>query len=386
LFAIAISLLLAAQTPEAPSDTLRWRLSPDLRIGSRDAPDYSLTRVGSLAVGADGAIYVGQPEESLIRVFDREGHFERVLGRPGAGPGEFRRLNGMGWLGDTLWAIDGRLQHVNMFVGGETLVRTITKAEPVDPTARRWQPGYRIQALLVNGRAVAWATSPTRPDGPEVALVLLDAEGQVLDTLAVENGGKASLIVATPRGSSVSNLQPFNDNPLWKVAADGSGLVIVERPAATERNTRHFLVVKMSASQDTAFMRERPYDPVPIAREVKDSVAAWVAGIYHGHGIFGTLAAAEAAVREALYLPDFYPPVTRVVLGRDQSVWLEREAVPGKPSVWEVLDANGRLVGIVQAQKDLEIREAQFDRIWGVERDELDVPYVVRYLVVPGGQ
>jgi hypothetical protein len=76
----------------------------------------------------------------LVRVFDREGHFRRVLGRPGAGPGEFRLLNGMGWLADALWVIEDRVDDVNMFSGGDALVRTITRAPPVETTGRRWQP------------------------------------------------------------------------------------------------------------------------------------------------------------------------------------------------------------------------------------------------------
>jgi hypothetical protein len=48
LSVVAASLLLIFRTPGAPSDTLPRRLAADLRIGSLDAPDYSLARVGPL--------------------------------------------------------------------------------------------------------------------------------------------------------------------------------------------------------------------------------------------------------------------------------------------------------------------------------------------------
>jgi len=45
-----------------------------------------------------------------------------------------------------------------------------------------------------------------------------------------------------------------------------------------------------------------------MSRDVRDSLVASAVRPYHEPlGLFGTLAAAEAALREALCLPDFYP-------------------------------------------------------------------------------
>lgn len=48
-----------------------WKLVPDLRIGSIDDTDYSLTSVGGIAIGADGTMYVSQPLDRQIVMFDR---------------------------------------------------------------------------------------------------------------------------------------------------------------------------------------------------------------------------------------------------------------------------------------------------------------------------
>jgi hypothetical protein len=50
---------------------------------------------------------------------------------------------------------------------------------------------------------------------------------------------------------------------------------------------------------------------------------------------------------------------------------------------WDVLDGrSGRLLTTVTAPAGLEIFEVQRDRLWGVETDQFDVPYVVGYAIL----
>lgn len=96
-------------------DVPRARLVEELRIGTESGgPDYALSRVTSVRIDGDGSIYVSQPQENLIRVFDSEGRFVRRIGRSGEGPGEFRQMGGSRWIGeDTLVVIDHRLHRVS---------------------------------------------------------------------------------------------------------------------------------------------------------------------------------------------------------------------------------------------------------------------------------
>jgi len=101
-----------------------------------------------------------------------------------------------------------------------------------------------------------------RPDRPEEPLVLLDAAGLVLDTLAEGDLEKASLIIMSLRGASVSDYQPFDDNPLCDAGPNGSGLVIVERPAAAE--TKAWFRVTLLSGGRTPPSRE-PTATIPSA-------------------------------------------------------------------------------------------------------------------------
>ncbi len=90
---------------------------------------------------------------------------------------------------------------------------------------------------------------------------------------------------------------------------------------------------------------------------------------------------AARAIRDVLYQPDFLPPVTGAVIGRDGTVWIKRESIPGDSIAWNVIDELGNMVGVLTLPKNLRVRQVQRDLVWAVELDEFDVPYVVRFRV-----
>jgi hypothetical protein len=62
----------------------------DLKIGVPEGDqEYLFTEITDLAVDDDGNIYAIDLKGDNVRVFDRNGHFLRTVGRPGQGPGEF---------------------------------------------------------------------------------------------------------------------------------------------------------------------------------------------------------------------------------------------------------------------------------------------------------
>lgn len=74
-----------------------------------------------------------------------------------------------------------------------------------------------------------------------------------------------------------------------------------------------------------------------------------------------------------------------MILTGDGSVWL-RLLYPVEDSAeWWVLDRSGDPVGRVRAPLDFRIVEAEDGFAWGVETDDLDVEYIVRRPISPGG-
>jgi len=59
--------VVAAQQPA------KWTVHEQLRIGSVDDSAQALTRIGDILLGPDGRLYIAQPADLTIRVFDGEG-------------------------------------------------------------------------------------------------------------------------------------------------------------------------------------------------------------------------------------------------------------------------------------------------------------------------
>lgn len=95
-------LFLPARAVYAQSPA-QWRLTPDLRIGSLDDAEQSLTTIAGVSIGPDGLIFIAQPRDWNVRVHDAAGRFVRVIGRKGGGPGEFESISAVHWRSDTLY-------------------------------------------------------------------------------------------------------------------------------------------------------------------------------------------------------------------------------------------------------------------------------------------
>jgi hypothetical protein len=67
-------------------------LEEELSIGRDDGPeDYVFSSISSLDVDDLGNIYAIDDADAEVRVFTKDGLFERTIGRKGQGPGEFER-------------------------------------------------------------------------------------------------------------------------------------------------------------------------------------------------------------------------------------------------------------------------------------------------------
>ena len=67
-----------------------WRIG-----GDSEAEGEFFGKIGDLVVGADGRVYVLDQQTNDVRVFTKDGEYERTFGREGDGPGEFRDPAGL---------------------------------------------------------------------------------------------------------------------------------------------------------------------------------------------------------------------------------------------------------------------------------------------------
>ena len=370
--------------PSSDLDAEPSGFEPELRIGSVDEPDYSLTYVADLEVGPDGRIYVLQRQEQLIRVFDRTGRFVGTIGRRGAGPGEFASPSRMGWKGDTLWVIDKHQRRISFFGPDGTFLSSL-------PT--NWSPPGDFGRT--SSRMAAMGISPVAvmavmEDGSILASLAVDAisqaeglvkslpyfrvhrGGRVTDTLAWASLRNSLLAIRDPARpwAGLFAPQPFGDSPLVDAAADGSGLVLVERWAAEAPDGARFTVTRLDPTGRVLFSRQYRYRARALPKALADSVfQADVAIALRARGPnLSSRAQAEERVREVLYLPSHLPPITGAVIGQDGTIWLRREDLGEESVEWLVLGEDGAVLGALRAPRGLQILRAERGSIWGWSR------------------
>lgn len=376
----------AVDVVEPPRRTARL----DLRIGSVDDSATMLTDFRELLVGPDGHIYSLHWRDSNIRVHAPEERLVRTMGQPGEGPGEFRTPWNMGLHGDTLWVFDSDTYRFTWFDAAGELIES--RAFPVDFGDRDHSPP-RPSGLL-RDRTV-WGTSTSMSIGVAEGRithqvdVLFDTTGAITDTLVERSITNSVWLLRDPdRADGLAKIgpQPFSAVEIAIVAEDRPELVVVERPIAADARRGEFRVTKLALDGDTLFSSSFAYVPRTIPPALSDSLVREFAAPPprpppSGVGVWPASARALELARASMLLPAFFPPVSAVVLGHDGTIWLGRESGGGAMREWWIIDEQGQPIGAVSLPQAFRVMAAERDRVWGMEKDELDVPYIVRYVI-----
>ncbi|MGH7462006.1 MAG: 6-bladed beta-propeller [Longimicrobiales bacterium] len=359
LLLIAALVPIPAAAQGIPDLTLR----EELRLGQGLNQGLTFTRVVSIVPRADGAFYVADAAEKSVRLFARDGRLLKVIGREGAGPGEFRALESAGRWGDTLWVVDPQLRRVSLFSADGEFLKSLNTA--TIGGAQHTLQAIQGVAFIVQTRTYTGAGGTNH--GADNAVVKFAYGAGTVDTIVTLKFGAGDWLYratgATP--FSVIYPNPFNDGSLFDANSKGGNLTVVNRIVASGR-TPTFEVVRLDATGKPEWSRRLPYTPQAIPATVKDSV---------------TRTRAVAAIAT---FPEHMPAVSRVVAGEDGSVWLRREELrPNRRSEWNVLDASGRMIGRFETRRPLQIHAATAQYILVSVPDDDDVPLVIRYAIVP---
>jgi hypothetical protein len=275
---VAAAVLLAVLVSSTNAQTVTWTIVPDLRIGDLHRPDYTLTRISDVAIGDDGSIFVGQPDERMIRVYDREGRFARSIGREGGGPGEFRSVDTLIITQRGLLALDKSQRRLTLFTltGRPVTSWGIPSHQYGD---NLW--GTAPRTVLADGSLPVVPAHRPQPGKDSRLLPLLQFDSTVAfqRTLAWLEYGGSSVRVQVDRLISYMR-QPVSSHTLWSTIHDRSGIVLVDRTFPTSRAPGTFKVVRINLEGDTIGSRQYrvPARRIPRAA-IADSLRILVDGV-----------------------------------------------------------------------------------------------------------
>ena len=351
----------------------------DLHI---DAATADFSQAGTLLVSRSGAIIVIDDKDNIFRTFDGSGS-TGTIGRVGEGPGEFRNLRNAGWIGDSLWTIDPSLKRISIFGPDRKFVRSFPEPSTIVPPNAAADSSEKVsevyvQAVLSDGslRAIAGLRPTHRPswaadiDSGYTLYVQISPTGILQRRIAVAPPNRC-LVNFTMRGGSGGTHIPFCAE---RVSTDwnGSELVASADADSTSVNRPGYRVTVLAENGTVRFSRIYPLAPVPVSPAARDSsLAARTKALARFGPAFIQAMPKVVPARN-------WPPVRRILVGRDATVWVEeRVASPGH--LWRILDFKGTVLGTLALPENIALRAADLHAAWGYETDADGLQGLVRY-------
>lgn len=370
----SVAVLASVSAPLRASQS--WTTEPDFEIiGLSDSGgEGGFGRVGRVRVSRDGLrVHVVEPLARRITVWSAGGQLLLRL------EGD-QRLAGLGRPFDVrvlpvgFWATYDR-HFVHFSNNGavlEVLESPMQGAETLldDHTilARQKPPPQAVMLGWTEGEAA-----------PEQAILLHAGshENRAADTIATLDVRRLALGIRFDDGSSpipvaMFATQPFTDSDLGYFDGDGGIVGIVRRNGAPGQ----VVVTEITAQADTVWRRSVALPPVAIgAAEVEEALrdlASSAASSAQRVGRPISETTARRLAEEALYVPEYLPPVAEARVTASDELWLRSPEEPDGRSVWYAVRRHDDVAEPrrVLLPEWFQLRDATKTHVWGLRLDE----------------
>lgn len=350
---------------EYPAEiTPRAEWAIELNDAVRLDGEFSRVRYG-VRLG-DGRLVVADGDSRTLRFFGADGALQHTTGRDGSGPGEFRSITYMNrWLGDSVLVWDVQQRRLSVFDQTGAFARS--SALVTDSTT----PFGNVHGVFEDGSLYAsgFSTFPSG-EGPQ-------SGRQQADSPAYRFAPDGRLDTAYPFALSGEGFFTVFDNGGFSVMTplfSRSTTLHPGRRILVHANNERFDLRVRAPSGELQRIIRRAGTPAPVTPALRDAVVA------HQLAQLPSESARERerGPLETMDVPATVPAFGRVLLDRDDHLWVEEyAAVPGASTVWLVFTPDGALVARATMPQRLTPMEIGADYLLGVERDDLDVESVV---------
>ena len=353
-----------------------------------DATDTQFARILDAVQRADGGFYVADQQQRDIKAFAASGAFERVLSRPGRGPGEVGYVSRLQVLpGDSLAFVDANNRRLTVLAPDGRFVRQL-----LFPRVKGGS-SVRITMVLPDGRLLGslrqpWVEAPENPDSvyrTPFAIVtyrvspLAAADTSiplaVVDTIAVVPDGEAYRANSTENGETWSDEHPLRFGRNTIVASDGRRIFVAtnETPEIVEYGAQGMVRRIRSARTPRPVTDE---DRARLERSVLD-------GVEQSARPAEAKADVQRMVKGWRYATR-HEAVGRLLVGPDGSLWAEDPWIlEDDPRQFLVYDSTGTALARVVLPTRIHLLRVGTREVLGVWKDTDDVPHLRRWRVSP---
>lgn len=352
-----------------------WVLEEVMTIGEAAGdPDYQFGQIAGIAVTTDGQIILVDQQAQHLKVFGADGTYERTIGQAGSGPGEFGPGVGPVLLGraDTLIVPDLGNQRVN-----------ILRSDGSEPTSFRmsFEQGIPARWDMTETRDLVYQLRSLNLPNTEQRdtldlIVTASYAGEMLDTLLTPRRGES--LTFGEDGQPIRMI--FSPEPVWSmVGADGLCFAVNDV----------FRLSMYNALGDLNRIVTLPTERKPVTDDDIEFFMQTVDRLLREQGVPPEQA---EIVKSTFNFADFFPAFLQMMPGPNGSLWVQRVQEPTGmtaeelegwnplldlgASEWEILDAEGRYLGVLDMPHRFQPLTFAGDLVYGIWRDEFDVQYV----------
>jgi hypothetical protein len=318
-----------------------------LSFGGGGSPDESLSLVSTFIVDGAGGVFALDFKEQKIKVYDKNGKFLRLIGKPGQGPGELGMASGIQFMDDgTLVVEDATNRRLALFKPSGEFIKNISTSGMM---------------ALVN--------------------ILLDGKGNALGRELGMAEGNAKMFFEIKKFDP--SLKPLFtlDKIEFPIPVPGSGtkINILDMISAYQfdpagniyygRNSDYEIKVYSPEGKHVRTI-QKEYDRVKVTQADIDDMLERVPNTVPGIN-----------VREMYSFPEYFPPFQTFLLDNEGRLFV-RTFTKGKAKgeyEIDVFDPEGRYIAQFVTKSDLRLSKA--GKAYGVEETDEGYQVIKRYSV-----
>lgn len=351
-----------------------WTTSELMTIGEAAGdPDYQFGQVLGVDALSDGRIVVLDAQAQRLQVYGPDGTYQRSIGGPGNGPGEFspQAIALFVGTGDTIVVPDMGNQRINAIPPEGEASNFPLRIEQGIPM------GFDMgsDGTLVSQRRAMNFGGGEAPTDPNDLILAQHYDGSIVDTLLTpKRGGTFEMRDGVPR------ITLFAPEPVWATLGG-------DRLAYASNDAYRINIYGPDGTLERIVTF--PHEDKPVTETEQEQVRDLIRRLWEENGVppqgieqmMGSMSFAE-----------HWPAFTRLRGGPGGSLWVQRvrdmssmtpeelenwnpQLDQGSPE-WDVFEADGRYGGVVELPARFTPMTITEDRIYGVFRDEFDVQYV----------